>query len=317
MSEPGLGDVHVDGALTDISIGYFQSLGDTRRIATSVFPIIPSAKQSNKYHTYTKSELLRTDAQKRAPGTEAAVRTYQMSDDSFYCDVYSVAVDVSEQVKANADAGVDPEEDAARLTIDDITLRQEKDFSDAVLSTGVWGNESASTGAFSSTGLFPRIATAHKTILQNTGRRANTLVMTADGWYDGLMNNSDILDRMPDTAAKFVTEDFIAKTFMVDRVFVLDSVETSSLEGSTSDTYGFLNTQKAALLHVAKTPGLGTPSAGYTFAWSGLVGAGTEGIRTKRMEMPWKDAVPRVETDAAYDFKVTGADLGYLWSDLI
>jgi len=314
MPEPGLGDVHVDTALTDVSIGYFQSLGDTRRIATSVFPIVPSSKQSNKYHVYTKSELLRTVAQKRAPNSEAAVRTYKLSQGNFFCNVVSVAVDVSEQVRANADPVLDPEDDAARLTVDDVTLKMEKDFATNVLSTGVWGTELASTASFSSTGLFPKIATAHKTVLQNTGLRANTLLLTADGWYDGLMNNADIIARMPTDQPQFVTEEFIAKTFMVDKVFIMDSVETTSPEGSTADTYAFAKTNKAALLHVARNPGPRTPSAGYTFTWTGLVGAGREGIRTKRMDMPWKDALPRVETDAAYDFKVTGTDLGYLFT---
>jgi len=317
MGEPSLGDVHVDTALTDVSIGYWQSLNDTRRIATSVFPVVPSPKQSNKYHVYTKSELLRTVAQKRAPNTEAAVRNYKLSQDNFFCDVYSVAVDVSEQTIANADAVLDPEADAARLTVDDMTLRMEKDFATAALSTGVWGTESATTASFSSTGLFPKIATAHKTVLQNTGLRPNTLVMTADGWYSGLMNNADIISRLPNDQPKFVTEQFIAQVFMVDRVFILDSVETTSVEGTTADTFGFAASNKAALLHVASNPGPRTPSAGYTFVWSGLTGAGAEGIRTKRMEMPWKDAMPRVETDAAYDFKITGSDLGYLWSDLV
>lgn len=317
MGEPSLGDFHVDAALTDISIGYFQSLGDTRRIATSVFPIIPSAKQSNKYHVYDKSELLRTVAQKRAPNTEAPVRNYKLSTDNFFCDVVSIAVDVSEQDRANADTVLNPEDDAARVTVDDITLKMEKDFATAALSTGVWGTESTSANAFSSTGILKKVATAHKTVLQNTGLKANTLVLTADGWYDGLMNNPDIIARLPDNAPKMVDEAFIAKIFNVNRVFILDSVMTTSPEGSTADTFAFAKTNKAVLLHVATNPGKRVPSAGYTFAWSGLIGAGNEGIRTKRMEMPWKDAMPRVETDAAYDFKVTGPDLGYLWPDLI
>jgi len=317
MSEPSLGDFHVDAALTDVSIGYFQSLGASKRVATSVFPIVPSAKQSGKYYIYDKSELLRTVAQKRAPNTESAVRTYTLSQDSFHCDVFSIAVDVSEQDRANAPSQVDLEEGASRITVDDITLRQELDFAATVLSTGVWATESATTAAFSSTGIFAKIATGHKAVQQNTGIRANTLVMSADGWFDGLMNNPDIIARLPDNEAKMVTEDFVAKIFNVDRVFIMDSVQTTSPEGSTADTYGFVGGNKAALLYVPSNPGPRTPSAGYTFTWSGLIGSGNEGLRTKRMEMPWKDALPRVETDAAYDFKVTGTDLGYLWADLV
>jgi hypothetical protein len=56
--------------------------------------------------------------------------------------------------------------------------------------------------------------------------------------------------------------------------------------------------------------GLRQPTAMKTFVWSGLLGS-SDGLRTKRMELPWKDAMPRVEVDATYDYVITGSDLGY------
>ena len=86
---------------------------------------------------------------------------------------------------------------------------------------------------------------------------------------------------------------------------------TGGGEGGTA-AYSRILGANALLAYVDPSPGLKSPTAMRTFVWSGLLGS-TDGIRTKRMEMPWKDAMPRVETDAAYDYKVTGSDLGYFF----
>jgi hypothetical protein len=48
-----------------------------------------------------------------------------------------------------------------------------------------------------------------------------------------------------------------------------------------------------------------------SFSWTGLVGASPAGIRTKRMMIPYKDALPRIESDHALDFKVVASAAGY------
>lgn len=315
MPEPGLGDIHIDTALTDISVAHFQGMAPNNRVATSVFPIVPSPRQSNKYYKYVKDDLLRTDARKRAPGTEAPVRDYGVSNDSFFCDVFSIAIDISEQQRANADAALDPEGDAARVLVDDITLRQEKDFSTVAFTTAQWATKTTTTDIFNSTGIFPVIAAAHKNIESRTGYKANTLVMTADCWWDGLYNNADIVSRLPNDSLKIVTTQFVASLFNVDRVFVVNAVEASGDENSTGVSTNYIATNKALMCYVPATPGLRVPSAGYTFAWSGLLGAGDLGLRTLRHDMAWKDAMPRVQVDAAYDFKVTSTDLGHLFEN--
>lgn len=310
MSEPTLQDVHVDQALTDFSVAYFQN--PDSYVAQRVFPITPVAQKSNKYYIYDKSAALRSQAKLRSPGTESAVRGYTLSQGVYDCDVYSIAVDVSEQVRANADPALDPEEDAARQTVQDIKIRMDQDFATAAFSTGIWATESTGTWDTSTGDPIGDIATGIKTILANTGFRPNTLVLGADSWYSGLWQNADVVARLPNDAPKIITTDFIGNMFGLDRVFIAQSIRNNGAEGSTADTSMAFNFSDHALIaYVDPSPGLRTPTAGRTFVWTGLVGA-ADGIRTKRLEMPWKDAMPRVETDTAYDFKVTATDLGYL-----
>ena len=54
-------------------------------------------------------------------------------------------------------------------------------------------------------------------------------------------------------------------------------------------------------------PGLQTPTAGYTFSWTGYMGAGAEGTRIKQFRMEHLDS-DRLEGQMAYDQKVVATD---------
>ena len=314
MAEPGLSDVHQDAALTDVSVAYFQDLGDAF-VGGTFAPAAPVAKQSDKFYIYDKAETMRTDAQKRAPNTEAAVRSYTLSTDNYFCDVYSIAADVSEQIRANADPALDPEEDAARVTAQDIHLRMEIDFATAAFATGIWGTTVTGGTDFTqwddpSSSPIEDVATALDTVETATGRTPNTLVLGAKVLNTGLKNHPDIIARLPDNAPRVTTTAFLASLFGVERVLIAKAIRNTAEEGATGSFSRILGNH-ALLAHVDPNPGLRSPTAMRRFTWSGLVGS-EDGLRTKRLEMPWKDALPRVETDAAYDFKVTGSDLGYM-----
>lgn len=313
--EPTLGDIHVDTPLTDYSLAYFQD--ESKYSVTQVFPSRQVQQQSNKYRVYDKAATLRTEAEKRAKNTEAPVRTYTMSTGSYYCEPWAIAIDVSEQDIANADAGVDLERTAVKTNVQDIRTRMEIEFGTAAFSTGIWATESTATWNTSTGDPVGDLATAVSTILQNTGFRANTLVLGADSWYSGLWNSTQIINRLADNQPRIVNPGFVRDLFNFERVIVLDSVRNSAVEDSTGDpTMAFVHGDHALVCYTDPSPGLESPTAGLTFLWTGYVGAGN-GIRTMRLDMPWKDARPRVQTEAAFDFKVVATDLGYLIKDTV
>jgi len=59
-----------------------------------------------------------------------------------------------------------------------------------------------------------------------------------------------------------------------------------------------------------------TPSAGYTFNWTGYLGATEEGTRILRDRVQLRHS-DYVEIESAYDQKLTSADLGYQFDDII
>lgn len=309
MAEPSAGDMHVDAALTDFSRAYFAD--PAKNVWARVAPLIATPKRSNKYFVYDKRELLYLAAQKTAENTEAPVRTYKLSTDSFYCDVFKVAVDVSEEAVSNADPVLDPEQDAAMLCVQDLNLTFERDFATAFFATGIWGTDDTDENwANPASDPITALTTGIRTILSATGRKPNTLLLGANSWYDALANHPDIIDRIPTTQARIGTPDFLGSILGVN-VIVAESIRNTANEGLTG-TYAFNLGAHALLAYVDPNPGPRTPTAMATFNWTGLTGA-ANGIRVKRIDAPLKSST-RIQAEAAIDFKVVGSDLGYFFS---
>ena len=82
-------------------------------------------------------------------------------------------------------------------------------------------------------------------------------------------------------------------------------------------SYDFISNSKSVLLAYAPAgPSLMTPSAGYTFTWSGYLGGNAEGIKIKRFRMEMI-ASDRVEAEMTYDMKVVSKDLGTFAKDVV
>src|SRR5260370_9850283 len=82
MPIPAISDVHIDVALTNISLAFMQDPANF--VAGVVFPVVPSPKQSNKYFTFPADYWARTSAAKRDPGAESAGGGYTISTGHFF-----------------------------------------------------------------------------------------------------------------------------------------------------------------------------------------------------------------------------------------
>ena len=96
MTNPNIGDVHVDRLLSNLSTAILQNPNSF--IADKVFPRVAVNHRSNKYATYPRGFFNRTEAQERAPGTEAAQKDYAIEQGSYFCDVYAVKHLIDEPV---------------------------------------------------------------------------------------------------------------------------------------------------------------------------------------------------------------------------
>ena len=324
MPQPTQSQVHVDAILTNISVAYMQRAENF--IADKVFPVVPVDKQSDKYFVYTKNDWLRDEAQVRADGTESVGSGYNITTDNYYADVYAIHKDIGDQTRANADAPINVDREAAEFVTHRLLTRREIQFNTDFMTTGVWANDVAGVASSPSTGHtlqwddytnsdpIEDIEEGKADILSVTGLEANTLVLGYDV-FRTLKNHPDLVDRIKYTSSQTITEDMIARMFDIERVMVSKSIKATNAEGATQ-AYGFTTGKTALLAHVAPNPGVLTPSAGYTFSWTGVsqglgLTIGTSSFRLESLR------ATRVEAELSFDNKVVSSDLGYFWNTIV
>ena len=324
MPQPTSSQVHVDAILTNISVAYMQRAENF--IADKVFPVVPVDKQSDKYFVYTKNDWLRDEAQVRADGTESVGSGYNITTDNYYADVYAIHKDIGDQTRANADAPINVDREAAEFVTHRLLTRREIQFNTDFMKTGVWANDVTGVASSPSTGQtlqwddytnsdpIEDIEEGKADILSVTGLEANTLVLGYDV-FRSLKNHPDLVDRIKYTSSQTITEDMIARMFDIERVMVSKSIKATNAEGATQ-AYGFTTGKSALLAHVAPNPGVLTPSAGYTFSWTGVsqgmgLTIGTSSFRLESLR------ATRVEAELSFDNKVVSSDLGYFWNTIV
>ena len=318
MPQPTLSDVHVDRALTDLSVRFTQQASSF--IADKVFPTVRVQNRSDKYFTYDRSYWFKSDAQLRGPGTESAGSGYAVGTDDFSCDVYAVHRNLSDQVRANADSPITMDRDATEFVTQHMLQRREQAFVSTYFTTGVWGTDKVGNTDFSywddyaNSDPIRDLRDGVIAMAKLTALKPNTLVLGAEVW-DYLQDHPDYLERIKYTQKGIVSEDLVSSMIGVDKTHIAWSVKNTAAEGETA-SYDFNLGKNALLMYVPKSPGLNTPAAGYTFSWTGLFGSGSNGIRIKRFRMEWIES-DRVEAEEAIDQKVVSSELGYFYSGAV
>ena len=315
MPQPTQSQVHVDAILTNISVAYMQQ--QSNFVAPRIFPIVPVEKQSDKYFVYTKNDWFRDEAQFRADATESAGGGYNVGTDSYSADVWGFHKDVGDQLRANADAPLNPDREATEFITSRMLLKMETEFVSTYFSSSVWGTDVTPSNLWSdytSSDPIDDVETGKETILKNTGFEPNTLLLGYQV-FKALKNHPDIVDRIKYTSSNVITADMLARMFEVDRVIVSKAVKATNNEGATG-AYDFTAGKNALLCYSASTPGLLQPSAGYVFSWTGVSQGLGSTIGTSRFRMDQLKA-DRIEAEMAFDMKVVAADLGYFFASTV
>jgi hypothetical protein len=320
LNQPGRGDVHVDRPLSQIAIAFSQN--PDAFVADRVFPILPVQSQTDSYFTIPRGAWFRDEMKKRAPGAMAAERTHDVSTDTYKCEVWALSEMLADQVVANYDSPLQ----AAREITEGLTLagmiRKELEFVTSYFTSSLWTlDQTGVDSASPSTNQFGRWDRADSTPIEDiragkrrvqsrTGYRPNKLVVGREV-FDALLDHPDIVgrvDRGQTTGTAIVQRQNLAALFELDEVLVMDSVYNSAVEGA-ADSIDFIGGKSALLVYAAPSPGLYRPSAGYTFSWAGLMGAGALGMRMKRIRNEEREA-DKLEIQMAFDQKLVSPDLG-------
>lgn len=314
MPTPTAGDVHVNQPLTNISVAWL--LKNTTFVADKVFPVVPVEKQSDLYYLFDKSDFLRDEARPRADGSESAGGGFSLSTASYAATVKAFHKDIGDQMRANADSVLSLDRAATEFVTQKLAIARERQWMSTYFTTGVWGTDNTPSvlwSAGSTATPLENVETAKQTIKQNTGYIPNTLVLGSQV-FSALRSNPQIKDQFKYTSADSIDVDMMARFFGVEKVLVSDAVYATNVEGAAT-TMAFMAGKNALLCYSADAPSLMQPTAGYTFAWSGYLGA-VNGLRVKRFRME-NLASDRVEGEMAYDMKIVAPEMGYFFNGCV
>lgn len=325
---PTAGDIHVNTPLTNISIAYLQSADNF--VATKVFPNLPVTKQSDRYYTYDRGEFNRDEAEERAPGTESAGGSYSVDNTpTYFCKVYAFHKDVPDQIRGNADAVLNLDNEATEYVTHKALIKREKLFVSKYFVPTIWtvDIDGVASGAGAGEVLYWSLDTGDpirdirngkRNRLEDTGFEPNTLVMGKAVW-DVILDHPDIIDRIKygqtPGAPAMANIEALMKLFEVERIFIMKAIENTAIEGA-DPSHSFIAGKHALLAYIAPSPGIMTPSAGYTFSWTGWMGAGAEGNRIKRFRLEKLES-DRVEVQMSFDQKLVAADCGYFFNGIV
>ena len=304
FSQPTTTDVHIDRALTGISIAYIPEgfIGDL------VFPRVLVSKDSDKYFIYDYSAMNRVEAGLRAPGARAVSSGYTLTTGSFAALEYSFEHQIPDRVRSNADAPLDIEADGAMFTALQIERKVESLVQTAINTSGNWTTNVTLSGTSQwsdevNSTPFSVFNTARQTVLLQIGKKPNTIVMGYQV-FDTLKDHPDLLNRIKYTGTAerpaMVTAAMMAAMFQVDQVLVGEAVYESATEGATSSP-AFMWGKHAWMGYVPANAALKTASAGYTFT------------RGRETDMYREDATKSdfVRSSEVLAVEVTAAGAGY------
>lgn len=330
IPQPTYSDVHVQAALTQISVAYIQD--EAHFIADRVFPIVPVVHQADKYYVFSKDDFLRDEAQLRADATESAGGGWTLTTQAYSAQVWAWHKDIGEQTRRNADPAIDIDVVTTKKVMQTLLIRRDRFFMTTYMTTSVWGTDvtGAATGTPGTTSTvqwndeansdpITDINVGQTTILQNTGYEANLLLFSYPV-YQALRKHPLIIDRIKYTTPTFggtITPQLLAMLFDVDEVLVSKAVYNSATEGATG-SYSFVMGKTALLCHRASAPSMMEASAGYIFSWSGFTGLNNAGIRVQQMPIPLKgNGATRIEGEMSFDMTCVSPDLGYFYNTIV
>ena len=314
MAQPSSQSVHIERALSDLSVAFRQ---DKPSIAERMFRRVVVDFQNDKYHVWSKADQWRRNAAKRAPGSKFARSGIGLTSESYQSEQYALEYPIPDENRKNADAALNLGTTATNWLYDQLMLEEDYSFASEWMVTGVgWGVGSLGNGKWSAASSTPvkDIQTAVRTVRRALGASSNHEIVACCGTIveTALLTNSDITGRL--TPTQLGTIDALRQTLAailgLDEIVVADREYNTALEGRTA-SYSPVIDDDFLLVARPRAPGIDVPSAGYSFAWN-EDGMGDMYIESYRDETIKSDIYRGV---CYYDLKQVSASLGVLFTD--
>ncbi len=193
---PAVSQVHIDQALTNLSVMYRNE----SYVADQVFPVVPVARRSDRYFLYRKEDFLTPSsatatgalASLRRPGTEAAEIDYSVSTATYYAEEYAYRGLVTDAEASAADNPMQPDSDQTiqlteRLMLDNeiavaalVCKRANYPAAHKIALTGGGSGTSWAQYASANSNPFNDIKNGKLAVMKGIAREANALLLGVD-----------------------------------------------------------------------------------------------------------------------------------------
>lgn len=325
MSNPTASDVHINTPLTNFGQRYLQSADAF--IAMQAMPNLPVAKQSDLYYEFNRGDFLRDEAEERADNAESAGSGYRLSNDSYFAKVYAFHKDITDRQRANADSQVALDNSATIWVAQKMLIKRETLFNAVYMGAGKWSTDYTPAAAdkwdIGTSDPVVQMRLAKRIVQGRTGYKPNKLIIARDA-YDALLDNDAILSRIIGGATKeapaYVMKQLLTQLFELDQILIQDAIINTAkadLSDANVDSIDFLSSAQALLYYAPNSLSLDEPTAGVQFSWTGYTGATPSGFRASKFRMPPSVKTDRIEGEMAFDQKITGPDLGYMFNSVL
>jgi hypothetical protein len=321
---PNVQKLHLDKALTNISIGY----SNEQFIADKIFLPVSVDKQSDRYYVFGK-EMFRQHDDKRAPGTEASEINWTLSLDTYFCEGHALRTPIADEEQQNADDVFDLESDGTELVTEGILLNKEiaaaemlldssNYDSELVFNMGAAGNPAKWSDYLTSPTNYTSdpvldIAKAKEKMHKKSGIRPNTLVIS-EPIYNVLKLHPKILKLFSGIApVSIANEEQIRLALGVDRIIVGSALKSGATNPAQEDNLDYIWGNSAVLCYVPAKPGKKVKAIGYTFMWN-KDGNGAVQVR-KWYEQGRRATI--IEAERWYAHKIISNVAGFLFADAV
>jgi hypothetical protein len=311
-------DVHIDVPLSNIAVEAF-SRGDY--IGTRLFPIVGVNKQSDIYYVMDKDSWLSVPRNTlRAPKTSPRRVEFKVSSETYFAHNYALAGENAFEIIANADNPIQVRSRTTRFVTDQLLVDLERRIAAKVSSISNIGSGVALTGAqkwsnYLGSDPIADVTTGHAFIRNNTGIRANTLLLDFDT-HQILRRHPVLLDMHKYTQAGYLTDANLKEMFNVQNLWVANAIQNVGIEGgAASITNIWGNIGLLAYINPQQI-GLQTVTLGLGMRWT------PENIPAPMQTSVYNDPDPgkKVEvTEVGYyqDEKIVARQLAYAIKDTL
>lgn len=308
--QPTPQDLHVNALLTNLSIGY----SNASYIADRIFPIVRVMKQSDIVPKYNQSHWFRDNALVRAPGTKSEGGGWTVdTSDTYFANRFSRRVEIPDELRRNADAPWNLDNEGTKFVTDKVQMRREVKFAADHFVTGIWTTDKDGGTDFTKWSDYgastPDVdVDTYKDAVEALVSIEPNKMAVGKQVHIQLKNHPSLIDRIKYTQRAQLTADLIASLLELDEYLVGRSIYTTTVEGTAeaSVTYTRIWGKNALLVYVPPTPSLMTPAAGYTFVWQ-LVPNAIQYIKRMRDE---EKEIDIIEANSFFDQKRTAAAAG-------